>query len=296
MKKGVALLITILILAIFSVLVLKSFSISTQVVNQNNEIRLLSQSNRLLEDSKKIVKNTLKDINSTEAYAILFSEPFVIANKNFTLTFTFSPVENGLNINSLLQNSKRNEESILVFETILRTYNVQNIQFFVDLILDTIDEDVDERSYGSEIILKDTFFTNSKIYSQKHFDKIIDYYAQVKDAKNIYKVDWGKYIRFDEDAIDVNFASIELLKILLSNPYINDAFKKTYYENYDDLKIDEDKQAFLNNLNLTFTTSRILVKVAFDDLIKKVNFKFIYDKKANTIENIKYGFGENSDS
>ncbi|MDD4504945.1 MAG: hypothetical protein PHE60_01055 [Sulfurospirillaceae bacterium] len=296
MKKGVALLITILILAIFSVLVLKSFSISTQVVNQNNEIRLLSQSNRLLEDSKKIVKNTLKDINSTEAYAILFSEPFVIANKNFTLTFTFSPVENGLNINSLLQNSKRNEESILVFETILSTYNVQNIQFFVDLILDTIDEDVDERSYGSEIILKDTFFTNSKIYSQKHFDKIIDYYAQVKDAKNIYKVDWGKYIRFDEDAIDVNFASIELLKILLSNPYINDAFKKTYYENYDDLKIDEDKQAFLNNLNLTFTTSRILVKVAFDDLIKKVNFKFIYDKKANTIENIKYGFGENSDS
>lgn len=296
MKKGVALLITIVILAIFSVLVLKSFSISTQVVNQNNEIRLLSQSNRLLEDSKKIVKNTLKDINSTEAYAILFSEPFVIANKNFTLTFTFSPVENGLNINSLLQNSKRNEESILVFETILSTYNVQNIQFFVDLILDTIDEDVDERSYGSEIILKDTFFTNSKIYSQKHLDKIIDYYAQVKDAKNIYKVDWGKYIRFDEDAIDVNFASIELLKILLSNPYINDAFKKTYYENYDDLKIDEDKQAFLNNLNLTFTTSRILVKVAFDDLIKKVNFKFIYDKKANTIENIKYGFGENSDS
>ncbi len=296
MKKGVALLITIVILAIFSVLVLKSFSISTQVVNQNNEIRLLSQSNRLLEDSKKIVKNTLKDINSTEAYAILFSEPFVIANKNFTLTFTFSPVENGLNINSLLQNSKRNEESILVFENILRTYNVQNIQFFVDLILDTIDEDVDERSYGSEIILKDTFFTNSKIYSQKHLDKIIDYYAQVKDAKNIYKVDWGKYIRFDEDAIDVNFASIELLKILLSNPYINDAFKKTYYENYDDLKIDEDKQAFLNNLNLTFTTSRILVKVAFDDLIKKVNFKFIYDKKANTIENIKYGFGENSDS
>ena len=296
MKRGVALLITIVMLAIFSVLVLKSFSISSQFVNQNNEIRLLAQNNRLLEDSKKIVKNTLKDINSTEAYVILFSEPFVIKNENFSLTFTFSPVETGLNINKLLQNSKPNEDYIVVFENILSAYHIQNIQFFVDLILDTIDEDEIERSYGSEIILKDTFFTNSKIYSQKHLDKIIDYYAQVKNDKNIYKVDWGKYIKFDEDAIDVNFASLDLLKILLSNPFINDSFKKTYYENFDDLKIDEDKQTFLNNLNLTFSTSRVLVKVVFDDLIKKVNFKFIYDKKANTIENIKYSFGENFDS
>lgn len=296
MKSGVALLITIVMLAIFSVLILKSFSINSQFINQNNEIRLLAQSNRLLEDSKNIVKNTLKDINSTEAYVFLFSEPFVLSNENFTLTFTFSPVETGLNINKLLQNSKRSEDFILVFENILSHYHIQNIQFFVDLVLDTIDEDEVERSYGSEIILKDTFFTNSKIYSQKHLDKIIDYYAQMKDDKNIYKIDWSKYIRFNEDAIDVNFASLDLLRILLSNPFINDSFKKTYYENYNDLKIDEDKQALLNNLNLTFLTSRVLVKVVFDDLIKKVDFKFIYDKKANTIENIKYSFGENIDS
>lgn len=289
-RNGVALLITVLMLAIFSILVLKSFSISNQFINDNNEIRLLAQSNRLLLDSKKIVKEALKDLNSTEAFEFLFLKPFVIPNQNFVLTFTFSPLDNGLNINKLVTSSKRNEDFITIFENILSSYNVQDVQFFTDLILDTIDTDETERSYGSEIILKDKFFTNSKIYSREHFDKIVNYYVQMKDDKNIYKIDWRKYIRFDEDAIDINFASIELLKILLSNPYLDSSFKKTYYENYDDLKIDEDKQALLKKLNVTFTTSKFLVQVIFDDFIKKVNFEFTYDKKTDAIEGIKYGF------
>ena len=157
-------------LAIFSILVLKSFSISNQFINDNNEIRLLAQSNRLLLDSKKIVKEALKDLNSTEAFEFLFLKPFVIPNQNFTLTFTFSPLDNGLNINKLSTNAKRNEDYITIFENILSSYNVQDVQFFTDLILDTIDTDETERSYGSEIILKDKFFTNSKIYSREHFD------------------------------------------------------------------------------------------------------------------------------
>lgn len=290
LRNGVALLITVLMLAIFSILVLKSFSISNQFINDNNEIRLLAQSNRLLLDSKKIVKEALKDINSTEALEFLFLKPFVIPNQNFTLTFSFFPLDNGLNVNKLLVNSKRNEEFITIFENILTAYNIQDVQFFTDLVLDTIDTDDTERAYGSEIILKDKFFTNSKIYSREHFDKIVNYYAQTKDDKNIYKIDWRKYIRFDEDAIDINFASIELLKVLLSNPYLDSSFKKIYYENYDDLKIDEDKQALLKKLNVTFTTSKFLIQVVFDDFIKKVNFEFTYDKKTDAISGIKYGF------
>lgn len=277
-------------LAIFSILVLKSFSISGQFINDNNEIRLLAQSNRLLLDSKKIVKEALKDINSTEALEFLFLKPFVIPNQDFTLSFSFFPLDNGLNINKLLANSKRNEEFITIFENILISYNVLDAQFLTDLVLDTLDADETERSYGSEIILQNKFFTNGKIYSKEHFDQIINHYVQIKDDKNIYKIDWRKYIRFDEDNIDINFASIELLKILLSNPYLDASFKKTYYENYDDLKIDEDKQALLKKLNVAFTTSKFLVQVVFDDYIKKVNFEFTYDKKTDAISGIKYGF------
>lgn len=290
MKKGIALLITILMLASISLLLIKNFSISERFIEDHTELKLLSIGNRLFLDSTVIVKKTLQDINSTEAYDFLFSMPFVFHQNSFKLTFTFSPIENRININNLLKNNQKQEEYALMIEKILISYNVQDPNYFIDLILDTLDNDTVERSYNSEIILKNRFFTNTEIQSIDHFDAIIDYYAQAKDDKNIYLINWNKFIGFSGNGIDINFASIELLRLLIDNPYLDKTFKNKYYEDYDELGLDEGKIAYLKKLNVMFSTTLFHVKVTFDDLIQNISFEYDYDKKNDTTKHIKYSF------
>lgn len=290
MKKGVALLITILMLATISLLLIKNFSISERFIEDHNELKLLSMGNRLFLDSKTIVQKTLQDINSTEAYDFLFSTPFVFSQNNFKLTFTFTPIENKININNLLKNNQRQEDFISIIEKILISYNVLDSSYFIDLILDTLDADATERSYNTEIVLKNRFFTNSEIKSLEHFEAIVDFYAQAKDDKNIYLINWNKFIGFTGSTVDINFASIELLRLLTENPYLDMSFKNKYYETYDELGLDEEKIARLKKLHIEFLTTQFHVKANFDDLVKSISFEYDYDKKNDTTTHIKYSF------
>ena len=84
---------------------------------------------------------------------------------------------------------------------ILSTYNIKDPEYFIDLILDTIDSDKEERNAYSEIKLIDPSFPNGKIYSFKHFKKILKFYAQQRRDKDIFKIPWKKLIYFGDKKI-----------------------------------------------------------------------------------------------
>jgi hypothetical protein len=289
-KDGIALLITVIMLAALSALILKSYTLSEKYLKDNDDIRLTAQSNRLYLDSKKILKQTLRDINSTEEYAFIFGQSFSIPSANFDITFMFRPIDNKININNILVNSKINKNIYDLLENLLISYNVVDSSFFLDLLLDTIDKDSKERTYESEIINQNIYFTNGKIYSKKHLSQIIDYYAQNRDDKNIYKIPWDKYINFNSINIDINFVSIDLLKLLLPSENINKTFKDKYYKNYKDLGISKVSKDMLKKLNIVFTTSRVSSKIKYNNSDKKFQINYIYDVNNNKTIDVKYNF------
>ena len=290
MRRGVALLITLIMLSALSVLLLKSYDISGKFIEDEKDLKLIYQANRIFLDSKPLLKSVLKDVNSSEAFDFLFSKPFPVVGKNFNLTFQFYPVENSININSLLSGKTVNKDIYNIIEDILISYNVSDTDFFLKLLLDTIDEDNKERVYGSEIAAEDKFFSNSKIYSKKHLKKIMDYYYKNRDDKNIYKVPWQRYINFNSNGIDINFASLDLIKFLLPNQDTTDYFKSKYYENFTDLDIEKDREKILKKLKVKFDMDTVLAKITYENFDKQIVLEFIYDIKKGTQKRIKYKF------
>ncbi len=289
-KKGIALLITVVMLAALSILVLKSYNISGKFIKDNDTIRVLAQSNRLFLDSKKIFKANFKDLNDTQAFQYLFSKPFVIPSNVFKITFIFNPVDNRVNINKILHNSKINKEIYSLLENILISYNVEDSDFFLKIVLDTIDKDNDERVYGSEIAKQNRFFSNGEIYSKEEWMQIIDYYAQNRDDKNIYKIPWSKYIGFKGNSIDINFASLQLIKFLLPNQTVDQSFKDKYYNSFKDLSVDKKRENILKKIGVVFDTSRVLAKIRYNNFNKNIDISYIYDIKYKSISDIKYTF------
>ena len=289
-KKGIALLITVVMLATLSMLVLKSYNISGKFIKDNNTIRILAQSNRLFLDSKKIFKSNFKDLNDTQAFQYLFLKPFVIPSNVFKVTFIFNPVDNRVNINKILHNLKINKEIYSLLENILISYNVEDSDFFLKIVLDTIDKDSEERVYGSEIAKQNRFFSNGKIYSKEEWIQIIDYYAQNRDDKNIYKIPWSEYIGFKGNSIDINFASLQLIKFLLPNQTVDQTFKDKCYNSFKDLDIDKERENILKKIGVVFDTSRVLAKIKYDNFNTNINISYIYDIKYKSASDIKYTF------
>jgi hypothetical protein len=290
MRRGVALLVTLIMLSALSLLLVKSYDVNSKFSNDEKELRLIYQANKISLDSKPLLKNVLKDVNSSEAFDFIFSKPFPVMGKNFNLVFQFYPVQNSININSIISGKTINKEVYDIIENILISYNVSDTDFFLKLLIDTIDSDSEERVYGSEIVVDDKFFTNSKIYSKKHLKKIMDYYYTSRDDKNIYKIPWDRYINFDTNEIDINFASLELIKLLLPNTNISNLFKEKYYEKFSDLNIDKDRENILKKLKVQFDTNKVGVNILYDNFDKKIELDFIYDIKKADISNIKYKF------
>ncbi len=289
-KRGIALLITVVMLAALSMLVLKSYNISGKFIKDNDTIRVLAQSNRLFLDSRKIFESNFKDLNDTQAFKYLFLKPFVIPSNTFKVTFIFNPVDNRVNINKILYNSKIDKEIYSLLENILISYNVEDSDFFLKIVLDTIDKDEEERVYGSEISKQDQFFSNGEIYSKEEWIQIIDYYAQSRDDKNIYKIPWSEYIGFKGNSIDINFASLQLIKFLLPNQTVDQAFKDKYYNSFKDLSVDKERENILKKIGVVFDTSRVLAKIKYDNFDKNIDISYIYDIKYRSASDIKYTF------
>jgi len=118
----------------------------------------------------------------------------------------------------------------------------------------------------------------------------MDYYYKNRDDKNIYKIPWQRYINFNSNGIDINFASLDLIKFLLPNQDTTDYFKSKYYENFTDLDIEKDREKILKKLKVKFDMDTVLAKITYENFDKQIVLEFIYDIKKGTQKRIKYKF------
>lgn len=194
-----------------------------------------------------------------------------------------------LNINTLVKFiTKKDNPEYSKFVDFLYKYRVKDPELFIDILIDTVDPDKEELNSGSgsEIALKEPLFRNGNIYNQKHFDKIIEYYSLLYNDQEIYKVPFGEMFNFTAPSLDLNFASLNILKIVLddANSQVLQTIAKhnEVYEKLEDIDFDEEylKTILKGKFGHTITTVSKLISVSVKVQYKsqfRSHLTYLYD-------------------
>ena len=219
MRKSFALFITLAIVAaVAAVVYLNLKSIDSYSKRIDSEISFI-QFNKNILDIEKILKNSLVQIEDKDSLELLYSVPVDI-NQSIEIgsfSISFAPLCNKINLNLLYENKKENKQIEKIVRQILDYFGVEYPDFFIDILLDTLDEDRIERSVDSEIANKFLDFNNGHIYNYKQLQFLVDYYATITEDKNIYSVPFKEIFGFQCEGMGYYFMSPILKKLLFDS-------------------------------------------------------------------------------
>lgn len=227
-RSGIALIITIAFIAAVAALIGLSFGRLDDAYQRVSNKRFLVQSDILLSRMFEILKRASSDVNDSTGLDIFLSVPFAFENKEFDMltTVAFESAASRPNINWLVENSAAdpndpyapvplNPDMEDYLDRILSLYNITDRVLFVSMVADTIDEDLQARSPGSEIAMEDVDFTQGRLYGLHHFMQVVAAYERATLDPAIRTVPWASLIGFSNGDIDFNHISPEVLSVLM---------------------------------------------------------------------------------
>lgn len=260
--------------------------------------QFITQSNVFYKDIKIILKDNVQDMNSSDDLDFLFSYPLQAADKEkgVSLEAIFSSDASKVNINKIIDaNNTIAEHFGESMEYALDYYGVADKVFFMDIILDAIDSDLDERIYGSEIAKNDIFFKDGKIENMEHLRKIIDYYKKARQDPAIEKIPWEKIFSFKNEKIDFNYATKEALWFMLKNRALEniDSIRPkqiTPYSSFDELRIDPNEKERLEKFKVEFFSPEIKCEVFISSGSANGTLLFSYNLNTKEASNLELSY------
>lgn len=292
MKKSIVLFTTLLmIMALMGVMMIFLKSTKNTKDNITQEFALI-QTNNIM-NNLTVYFNKVPFDEETIFYGSKM--PFILNLNDSVLKFTIDSGHKYLNINLITKSMKNKDNEIYNnFLSFLYQYKLRNPEFFIDLLLDTMDKDENELNSGngSEIVISDPTFRNGYIYNKKHFGSIIDYYFTKQNDEEIYNIPFDDIISFNSTSLDINFMSKELLSIIFydADQYSLNQIAKhnNIYKSIEDLPFDETylKTISKGRFGHQITAESTLIKVDVE-LKYKTQFsskiRFFYNIKTKTL-------------
>jgi len=286
MKKGIALLVTLGFITILTTIIAYMFSVSKENFQKIEKIDSRNQSAILYKDGKIIVDKFVKKIKNSDDLDRFLSKvsPFIYQSKEGSLHVEVIPLSNKININSLVINNIVNKNTLDFIKSTCSFYNILDSKFFIDLLLDTIDEDDIARQAQSEILIKNKKFSNSKIVNYNHLKAIMSYYVSVTNDKNILQIPWEKLVFFgsmQKEMLDCDRMSDDLERVL--------GLDFQSFKGCSDLVGVEAIQIAQKYSLKKFTKANnyyILVKIFYSMEEFKNRILFVYNIKDNKVSNI----------
>ncbi|MDF1881902.1 hypothetical protein JHD50_11440 [Sulfurimonas sp. MAG313] len=234
----------------------KNFKISAE-----NKFRV--QSAVLMVDGVNLMRSLENDIKGNpDAFILLVQSaqelPLQVGEVDMILRIR--PLNAKFNINRYERD--KHFEKIYAY---LLEYEVQRPGYILDIIEDSLDEDKDEKQYGSERVLYDPFFLQGEnsIKDNSVFLKLLDVYAKETKDINIYKVPWSDWIDFTGEFIDESFITVEMLRVLEASGGISNLlsdFTETGTNENDlncEIYLRQEQSESIANFNYSFKTKTI---------------------------------------
>jgi len=248
-KKSIALISVLFFMILLFSIINIIFSVYKNYLN-NNFANIINQNSELIKD----ITDTLKriDINSSkDLESILTTIPISSKKGDFRGVIKVNLLSNRINLNEYLKNNTINPSIDLILNRIFEKYEISDPIFFKNLILDTLDNDINEREAYSEIKLFDKTFPNGYI-NKKIFKIILDYYYKKRNDKNIYKIPWNKYFIFlkIDTPIYCKFMNKNLFNLFKNNSCSN--LEKTKIAKGLDIIAFNKTKNIIVNLNISY--------------------------------------------
>ncbi len=242
-KRGIALFITLLIIASILSIVAVSFSYLEKVQTDASQVSAIIQGDILYKDTTEILKRIFpkgkvdgKKLNMIYTLPLMISEP----KSGLNINLKCEPLLTGVPIKWLNEKftekiPQRLELAKKVLSSILEKFNIKEPNRLEELILSHITgKNMEDIEYIPRLDMA------KNIVSKEQFYKILLDYRLQYDDDNVFKVPWDKYFVFidvtDKALIDGAYITPELISIAFDIPIesVKDDWKESS-------SIDEDK-------------------------------------------------------
>jgi len=232
-KRGIALFITLLVIASILSIVAVSFSYLQKVQKDAGKVSALIQGNLLYKNTTEILKKFFpkgkvdsKKLKTIYTLPLMLSEP----KSGFNINLQCKPLLTAIPIEWLNKDfTKKTPQKLdLAKDTlskIIQKYEIKEPNHFEELILGEIDGTTDrDNEYKPRLKQK----KNS--ISKKQFNRLLLEYRLKYDDTNVFNVPWEKYFLFvtvsKKDTIDGEYITPELISIIFDIPIdsVNDSW------------------------------------------------------------------------
>ncbi len=260
-RSAIALMLTLFMILAMSAALSITLSLFQKNFNNYSANVFRVQSAVLLVDVVEMMRALSKDVGeSPEAFSILVSSvqelPLRLGGVDMIIKLEASDAR--FNINHYSR--EKHYEKLYAY---LIDYNVQRPGYILEMIEDSLDEDKNEQSYGSERVLYDPFFVQGKLIDYTQFSKLLDTYAKETKDINIYNVPWKAWMDFSSEFIDEAYMTAELQTVLQAPGGISELledFDKTG-ENSSDVRCEvflrQDDTQSIANFNFSFKNKEV---------------------------------------
>lgn len=256
----------------------------------------------MLNDLNAIFTATVAKITDATELNVLLNMPFDFYDKatdiNFSITFT--PLSSKLALQGLIDTNETISELYYdTIENLLRDANVYDATYFLALLSDTIDKDLEERVYSSELHLNNPYFRNGGLDSKEQLEEIVDFYSRNREDINIYKIPWSDIISLEAQPVDINYIHPDLLGAMLPRMarYQIEALtvnKEELIVSIEDLDIYDDQKVRLQLFDVATYAPLLGCRVDFMLQGEKMIANFIYDISEKKIRDVRVRFYKKS--
>jgi hypothetical protein len=287
MRKGIALLITLMFVMIISVAIgygLTQIKKASRVVEDE---KILYQSSMLLDDVMAIMlaspelRNLADSNSSDDLYTFLENSrylPLEIGDEKVVLSFESANAK--LNINSM---NKKNEP---LFRDYFSRYMVGSN--YVDILKECMrkDQAKDEyNNYTSALFDENPTLFRDYIASKKHLDMINRFYMREYGDTNLKNVKFEELFSYQnagDSSVDLNYAKPAVWELILGCS--RDRAEALYqgagsYKSLQDLQLNDFEKKNIAKFQTTFFAPYILVTIEIIRAKSSSKIRFVYDIK-----------------
>ena len=224
-KRGIALFITLMVIASIMSIIAVSFTYLEKVQKDAGITSAIIQGNLLYKNTVSVLKRFFpKGKNNTEKLKLIYTMPLLLnePKSGFTLNMSCQPLMIGVPINWLNEKitEKTPEKSTLARDTLTAVMELYEIKEPNELesiltanIIDKNDQNLDYTPRVKQ---------NKGIFSYQQFERIIVDYRLLYDDPKVLTVPWNKYFSFTKvtkkTQIDGAYLSPEFISVAFDIP------------------------------------------------------------------------------
>ncbi len=224
-KRGIALFITLMVIASIMSIIAVSFSYLEKVQNDTGETSAIIQGDLLYKNTVEVLKRFFpKGSKNQDKLELLYSTPLPLSEpKNgFYLTISCQPLMKGVPISWLDESSTQQvpEKTSLakrVLQNVMEQYEVEEPSQLEELILKAVSsKSLENMDYRPRVK------TKKGIVSREQFNRIITDYLFVSDDTKVLTIPWENYFTFTtiskQTKIDGVYLSAEFISVAFDIP------------------------------------------------------------------------------